>query len=102
MRYRSQGLRDTGLFVSRPPSLRGLRGRSGSTRSPCLRSWRNNRMSEQAARERAARLQEQLGRTVQAATSNDWRGAYALVDFDTLESVAEQLRELREVTQRAE
>jgi hypothetical protein len=38
-------------------------------------------------------LQERCGFTVTAATSNDWRGAYCIVDFDPLAAlVAERDR----------
>lgn len=49
-----------------------------------------------AARLHAAELQERLGISVQASTSNDWEGYYFIVDHDRLEQLADKLDAAKE------
>lgn len=49
---------------------------------------RLERQREMAARERAAALQRRLGCMIAAGSSNDWLGAYAVIDFEALERLA--------------
>ena len=49
-----------------------------------------------ASRVRAAALQKELGIMVSASSSNGWKGAFAVVDFDGLSELAARLRAAEE------